>query len=153
MFSLLQRYLLTSNIPYRLYFLSQICYLFPIALVVLFDQTHLPNELLTLLQQRSMRFKGFSQMVEYLLKCFLGIVLVRIDYRQQFFVDFPQVGLDKLIVLVQFSNHILPSDFPLLSFLLPPPQLSHLKLYFLQLHLQFPLLLRTASQIHTQSIA
>ena len=49
MFSLLQRYLLTSNIPYRLYFLSQICYLFPITLIVLFDQPHLPNELLTLL--------------------------------------------------------------------------------------------------------
>ena len=144
MFSLLQRYLLTFDIPCRLYFLSQICYLFSIALIVLLDQSHLPNILLTLLQQRSMRLKGFGQVVENLLECFLGIVLIRIDYSQQFLVDFPEVGLDKLVILIQLSDHILPGNLSLLSFLLSPPQLPHLKLYFLQLHFQLSLLLRTA---------
>ena len=89
MFALFQRHLLTFDISCRLYFLSQICNLIPITLVVLLDQPHLPHELLTLLQQRSMRLKGLGQMVKNLLKCFLGVVLVRIDYRQQFLIDFP----------------------------------------------------------------
>lgn len=51
-----------------------------------------------------------------LFKGLLGVVLVRVEDVEQFFIDFPEIGFDQLVVFGQLADGVLALRFSLFKF-------------------------------------